>query len=94
MYNKNDISFDHKEVNEYQGESFNDYWFKINGKTCEEVTHNHMEQAMICINSAVYSTTDDMVGIRKIFPFSSYVDESHDEKLNVILKELVNEIES
>lgn len=65
-----------------------DYWFKVSGKTEKELTEKYMEQCMVSVTGCVYSKDEDVVGIKRLFPFNYDVILCNDDQLKQILKEL------
>mgnify|MGYP000111114495 FL=1 len=68
-----------------------DYWFKTDKISDEELSKDHMEQCMIGVTEVVYSRDEDIVGIKRLFPFNFDVVLSNDENLKAILKEIIDE---
>ena len=83
---KTDFKFDKFEP-EYQ-----DYYFKVSGETQDELTHEYMEQCMVCVFGVIYSKVDDVVVIQQLFPFNCAVVESKDETLKQLLIEIIDEL--
>ena len=83
---KSDFRF-HKKDNEYE-----DYWFYVDGETQAELTDRHMEQSMVAVTEVVYSKSEDIVGVRLLFPFNTLVKIDPDKKLRKILFELVQKV--
>lgn len=78
----------HKKDMEYE-----DYWFYVDGETKSELTDRHMEQSMVSVTEVVYSKIDDIVGVRKLFPFNTMVVYDKDPELRKILLELVQVVD-
>lgn len=68
-----------------------DYWFKTDKISDEELSKDYMEQCMIGVTEVVYSRDEDIVGIKRLFPFNFDVVLSNDENLKAILKEIIDE---
>lgn len=84
---KSDFRF-YKKDNEYE-----DYWFYIDGETQDELTDRHMEQSMVSVTEVVYSKVDDIVAVRKLFPFNTMVVYDKNPELRKILLELVQVVD-
>jgi hypothetical protein len=84
---KSDFRF-HKKDNECE-----DYWFYVDGETQGELTDRHMEQSMVSVTEVVYSKVDDIVAVRKLFPFNTMVIYDKDPELRKILLELVQVVD-
>lgn len=84
--NKTDFKFS-KFDPEYQ-----DYWFEISGNTKTELTDNYFEMCMIEVTDVVYSKVEDVVGIKRLFPFNYDVIISSNDELRTILAELIEGI--
>lgn len=69
-----------------------DYWFKVSGETKEYLTKEYMEQSMIDVIEVVYSKDEDIVGVKRLFPFNYNVVISDDIELKQTLVNLVDEI--
>ena len=80
-----DFKFERKDVTD----NYEDYWFEVTGKTSEELTKEYMEQCMIAVTECVYSVSDNVVGVKRQFPFNFDVVLSNDEELKNILKSIV-----
>lgn len=65
-----------------------DYWYKTDKVSDEYLTNKYMEQSMVGVSEVVYSKDEDVVGIKRVFPFNYDVILSDDEQLKSILKEL------
>lgn len=65
-----------------------DYWFKVSGETKQELTQMYMEQAMIAVTGCVYSKDENIVAIKRLFPFNFNVVFSDNEELKQILIQL------
>lgn len=83
----NDFKFIEK-IDEYE-----DYWFKVNGESKKILTDKYMEMCMIEVSKVVYSKKDDIVGVRREFPFNYNVITSNDNELKNILLLLVNKVD-
>lgn len=87
MMNKNDFEFI-----KYDPE-YEDYWFKVSGKTAEWLTDEYMEMCMVGVTEVVYSKVEDIIGIKRLFPFNYDVVMSDNEELKNILIEISETIE-
>lgn len=88
---KEDFKFDRKET----PENHEDYWFKISGDSQKELTDKYMEQSIVSVTECVYSMDEDIVEVKKLFPFNEYcslVDPDNDDGLKDILKSIVEEL--
>jgi len=65
-----------------------DYWFKVNSNSLKELEKELWEQSMVQVTSVVYSKDEDVVGVRRDFPWNWDVVLIENEELNIILKEL------
>ena len=83
--NKNDFIFNKLD------EEFQDYWFNVHGDSQIYLTNKYMEQSMIAVVEVVYSKTEGLLGVKKLFPFNSYVEIIEDEELKSIVKEVIKD---
>lgn len=65
-----------------------DYWFKVSGETKQKLTEMYMEQGMIEVTKCVYSKDENVVVIKKLFPFNFDMVVSDNEELKQILRQL------
>lgn len=63
-----------------------DYWFKVNETANIKLSNIYNEMCMVGVTEVVYSKDEDIVGIKRQFPFNYDVVISHDEKLKSILR--------
>ena len=63
---ESDFIFDHIQGSRQHG----GYWFKVIGKTKEELTKRYMEQSMIEVTEAVFYLDDGEFGVRRLFPLN------------------------
>ena len=82
--NKMDFELDRLETQE----GHEDYWFKVNGDSLKELEKELWEQSMLQVTSVVYSKDEDIVGVRRDFPWNWDVVLSDNKELNAVLKEL------
>jgi hypothetical protein len=82
--NKLDFELDRKEL----VDGHEDYWFKVNGDSLKELEAELWEQSMIQVTSVVYSKDEDVVGVRRDFPWNWDVVLFDNKELKNILKEL------
>lgn len=80
---KEDFVFDHIDA------EFEDYWFKVTGDTKQELTDQYMEMCMVEVADVVYSCKDNIVGVKRLFPFNYDVIMSDDQPLMETLKSIV-----
>lgn len=71
-----------------------DYWFNVSGETEKELTDKYMEMCMVGVTEVVYSKDEDVVGIKRLFPFNYDVVLSDDESLKELLKSIIYETEN
>ena len=71
---------------------YQDYWFKVKGETAEELTLKYREQCMVEVAEVVYSKTEDIVGVKRVFYFNYDVVIDNDENLKKMLIKIVNEL--
>lgn len=67
---------------------YEDYWYKVVGETKNELTTKYMEQSMIEVIEVVYSKDEDIVGIKRLFPFNYDAIVVDDAELKCVLKDL------
>ena len=68
-----------------------DYWFITDKISDEYLTDKYMEMCMVGVTEVVYSKDENIVGVKRLFPFNYDVILSDDEELKDILVELSNE---
>jgi hypothetical protein len=89
--NESDFKFYKKD------EPYQDYWFKVNGESKENLTRSCVETGMIEVTEAVYSKADGLAAIKRQFVFGYDVIISDNDKLNNNLKNIlsrkINEME-
>lgn len=73
-------------------DGYEDYWFKTDNVSNKELSDQYMEMCMVGVTEVVYSKNDDIVGIKRQFPFNYDVIMSHDENLKKMLKELLEDL--
>lgn len=66
-----------------------DYWFTADKETLNELENDVHEMCMVGVTEIVYSKDEDIVGIKRQFPFNFDVVLSDNEELKSILKEIV-----
>lgn len=69
-----------------------DYWFDINGETEKELTDKYREMCMVGVTGVVYSEDEDIVGVKRQFPFNYDVVISDDDFLKEMLKSIVRDL--
>jgi hypothetical protein len=85
---KEDLKF--KEVNEDNG--YIDYWFFVEGETAKELTDKYMEQGMIGVTEVVYSKDEDIVGVKRQFPWNFDVIIDNNSLLKELLKSIISSL--
>ena len=85
--NKTDFKFS-KFDPEYQ-----DYWFEVSGDTKTEFTDKYFEMCMIEVTDVVYSKAENMVGIKRLFPFNYDVVISDNDELKTMLSKIAEEVD-
>lgn len=75
----NDEDFEFIKLDNTNGHE--DYWFKLHGDTKKSLTQETMEQCMVEATEVVYSKDEDVVGIKRLFPFNWDVVVSDDTEL-------------
>lgn len=83
----NDFNF----IEKYNG--YEDYWFEVNGESKNILTDRYMEMCMVEVSKVVYSKKDDIIGVRREFPFNYDVITPDDNELKNILLLLVDKID-
>lgn len=83
----NDFNF----IEKYDG--YEDYWFEVNGESKNILTDRYMEMCMVEVSKVVYSKKDDIIGVRREFPFNYNVITPDDNELKNILLLLVNKVD-
>jgi len=68
-----------------------DYWFKTDKISDKELSDKYMEMCMIGVTGVVYSKDEDIVGIKRQFPFNYDVVLSDDEDLKRMLNARIDE---
>ena len=68
-----------------------DYWFKTDKISDKELSDKYMEMCMIGVTEVVYSKDEDIVGIKRQFPFNYDVVLSDDEDLKRMLNARIDE---
>lgn len=71
-------------------EEYQDYWFSVSGDSAEYLRQKYMEQSMITVSDVVYSKTDDVVGVKRQFPFNHDVITPDDAELKEFVSKIVN----
>lgn len=83
---KEDFEFIRKDVNN----GHEDYWFKVVGDTKEKLRKSYYEYGIIEIAECVYSKDEEIVGIKRQYPFNFDVTISNDDKLKELLMSLAD----
>lgn len=81
---KEDFVFDHKD------DAFEDYWFRVTGDTKDELTKKYMGMCMGEVTGVVYSRKENLLGIRRLFPFNFDVITPDDDELKGLIASIVN----
>lgn len=85
-YKTEDFVFDKMEL------PYHDYWFNISGESKEFLADKYREQSMVEINAVVYSVNDDVLGVKRIFPFNFDVIAVDEPDLKQILLQKIETI--
>ena len=83
---REDFVFDHMD------DEYEDYWFKVVGDTKDELTKKYMEMCMVSVTEVVYSNKEQVLGVKRLFPFNYDVIIPDDTELKDMLESLVNEV--
>ncbi len=73
-------------------EEYQDYWFSVSGDSAEYLRQKYMEQSMITVSDVVYSKADEVVGVKRQFPFNFDVITPDDEDLKEFVSKIANSI--
>ncbi len=68
------------------------HWFKVVSDTKDELTKKYMEMCMVSVTEVVYSNKEQVLGIKRLFPFNYDVIMPDDTELKDMLESLVNEV--
>ena len=68
-----------------------DYWFKTDKISDKELSDKYMEMCLVGVTEVVYSKDEDVVGIKRQFPFNYDVVLSDDEDLKRMLNARIDE---
>ena len=82
---REDFVFDHMD------DEYEDYWFKVVGDTKDELTKKYMEMCMVSVTEVVYSNKEQVLGVKRLFPFNYDVIMPDDTELKDMLESLVND---
>ena len=77
---------------DHMDDEYEDYWFKVVGDTKDELTKKYMEMCMVSVTEVVYSNKEQVLGIKRLFPFNYDVIMPDDTELKDMLESLVNEV--
>lgn len=91
-FTKEDFTFSRKEIINYDGETYTDYWFKTSEEADRVLKSQYFESGLEHIFEVVYCQTENCVGIKRQFRFNNNIIESDNEELKALLKEMVAEI--
>ena len=61
---REDFVFDHMD------DEYEDYWFKVVGDTKDELIKKYMEMCMVSVTEVVYSNKEQVLGVKRLFPFN------------------------
>ena len=70
-------------------EPYQDYWFKVKGDSQKILTKKYMEMCMVEVSEVVYSKNENVVGIKRQFPFNFDVITSDDNNLKDFLSKII-----
>lgn len=87
MISKNNFKLSHVD----KQNRHEDYWFVTDKTSDEYLTNKYMEMCMVCVPEVVYSKDENVVGVKRLFPFNYDVILSDNKELKNILMELSNE---
>lgn len=79
-------------VLDHMDDEYEDYWFKVVGDTKDELTKKYMEMCMVSVTEVVYSNKEQVLGVKRLFPFNYDVIMPDDTELKDMLESLVNEV--
>lgn len=74
-------------------EPYKDYWFVVDGDSKKELTNKYMEMCMVKVPEVVYSQSEKIVGVKRLFPFNYDVITPEDNELRAVLSAVVNKLE-
>lgn len=74
-------------------ELYQDYWFECNGDSQKILTKKYMEMCMVEVSEVVYSKSENIIGVKRLFPFNYDVIIPDDNELKNILLILVSKVD-
>lgn len=74
-------------------ELYQDYWFECNGDSQKILTKKYMEMYMVEVSEVVYSKSENIIGVKRLFPFNYDVIIPDDNELKNILLTLVSKVD-
>ena len=74
-------------------ELYQDYWFECNGDSQKILTKKYMEMCMVEVSEVVYSKSENIIGVKRLFPFNYDVIIPDDNELKNILLTLVSKVD-
>lgn len=74
-------------------DGYEDYWFEVNGESKKVLTDKYMEMCMIEVSKVMYSKKDDIIGVRRQFPFNHDTITPNDNDLKDLLLSLVDKVD-
>ena len=85
MFTKENFSFDRVEkINGHE-----DYWFKTDKTSENELTNEYMDQGVVGIPFVIYSKDEDIIAIRRQYMFNIDFITPKDDELKSILVQMV-----
>ena len=89
MFTKENFKFDHvKEINGHE-----DYWFKTDKTSENELMNEYMDQGMVGIPFVIYSKDEDIIVIRRQYMFNIDFITPVNDKLKSILVDMVKDMQ-
>jgi hypothetical protein len=86
------VNYMKKEDFKFKEIGYIDYWFFVEGETAKELTDKYMEQGMIGVTEVVYSKDEDIVGVKRQFPWNFDVIIDNDNLLKELLKSMIDSL--
>ena len=85
MFTKENFIFDHVE----KANGHEDYWFRTDKTSENELMNEYMEQGMVGIPSVIYSKDEDIIAIKRQYIFNFDFITPTNDKLKSILADMV-----